>query len=327
MGPLKKILLFTCMCFFAFCKHKPGNSAEKQKPVDIREFIGVFPATKLPANFGDSSLVRKSRDSAISTAVLRQFVPDSLFRRYWGKNPKTRFYGSGKVAVKKAETYLFLKSVDGTRKGLYILAFDREDHFKAMLTLVFREDDADVQYVSSMDNKYTVTVNRQFKDARGPKFFKKSVYIFNGEGAFTLIMTESNEQKAGLAQIFNPIDSLSRKHKYTGDYIQDKRNFISVRDGRTSTVVRFFVHFEKEKGTCIGELKGEARFVSPTVARYSSNGDPCSIQFTFSDKNIRMKELEGCGNHRGIRCYFEGVYDKHKPGKEKPVKQKPKHKP
>lgn len=327
MGPLKKILFFVLICSFSCCKHKPGSSREKAEPVDIKDFIGVFPAVKLPAFFGDSSLAKKPKDSAISAAVLKQFIPDSVFHKYWGKNPKTRFYGCGKVAVKKAETYLFLKSADGPKKALYLLAFDRSDQYKAMLTLVFRDEDQEAQYVSSMDAKYTATVIRQFKDVKGQNFFKKSVYIFNEEGAFTLIMTESNEQKSGLAQIFNPIDSLSRKHKFTGDYSQDKRNFISVRDGRNNSVVRFFVHFEKEKGSCAGELKGEARFISPTVARYSANGDPCSVQFTFSEKNIRMKELEGCGNHRGIRCYFEGEYEKHKTGKEKPVKQKPKHKP
>lgn len=327
MGPLKKILFFAFICSFSFCKHKPGNSGEKDKPVDIKEFMGVFPVWKLPAAFGDSSLSRRPKDSAISSAVLKQFVPDSLYHKYWGKNPNTRFYSSGKVQVKKAETYLFLKSADGNRKGMYVLAFDHDEHFKAVLTLVYRDEDSDVQYASSMDTKYTFIVNRLFKNTKGQNYYKKSVYIFNEEGAFTLIMTESNEQKAGLAQIFNSIDSLSRKHKYTGDYVQDKRNFISVRDGRSNSVIRFFVHFEKEKGTCVGELKGEARFISPTVARYSSNGDPCSVQFTFTDKNIRMKELEGCGNHRGIRCYFEGSYEKRKTVKEKPVKQKPRHKP
>lgn len=320
MGILKKILVFVIACSFCCCKHNPGNSRGKEKPVDLKDFINMFSPIKLPVTFADSSLSKKRTDSAIATSTLMQFIPDSIFLKYWGKNPKSKFYASGKVSVKKAETYLFLKTLT-VRKAVYVMGFDKEGHFKAILPLVYKEEDPDISYISSMDNKYTLSVSHQHKVTQGRNFFKRSVYVFNEEGAFTLIMTESNEQKSGLAQIYNPIDTLPHKHKFTGDYIQDKRNFISVRDGRSNSMVRFFVHFEKEKGSCIGELKGEARFISPTVARYSSNGDPCSIQFTFSDKNIRMKELEGCGSHRGIRCYFEGVYDKHKAVKTKPVRQ------
>ena len=35
-----------------------------------------------------------------------------------------------------------------------------------------------------------------------------------------------------------------------------------------------------------------------------------------------MKELEGCGNHRDIRCYFDGVYNKQKEINTKPAKPK-----
>jgi hypothetical protein len=193
-----------------------------------------------------------------------------------------------------------------------VLGFDRSGHFKAMLPLVFQDEDPDVSYFSSMDNKYTITVNRQHRE-RGQQLYKKSVYVFNEDsGSFTLIMTESNEEQSQPQPVYNPIDTFPHKHKFTGDYVQDKRNFISIRDGRNNNVIRFFVHFEKEKGTCVGELKGEARFVSANAARYSANGDPCSLLFTFTDRNVRMKELEGCGNHRGIRCYFEGVYNKRK---------------
>ena len=146
----------------------------------------------------------------------------------------------------------------------------------------------------------------------GRTLFVRTVYVYNAEGVFTLIMKESNEGKPKTAQIYNPIDTFAHKHKFTGDYLQDKRNFISFRDGKNNSVIRFFVHFEKDNGNCKGELKGEARFVSSTIARYIANGDPCSLEFNFNEKNVRMKELEGCGNHRDIRCYFDGVYIKHK---------------
>lgn len=325
MGFLKRILLPATVCFFCSCGHKTGHSQEKEKPLELKDFMGMFPGIRLPASFGDSSLVRKPGDSAIAASVLMQFIPDSLFHRYFGKSPRGKFFASGKVVVKKEETYLFIKSLTSSKRALYVLGFDNSGRFKAALPLLIKEEDPDISYASSMDSKYTITVSRLHRDPDGRNFFKKSVYVFNEEGSFTLIMTESNEQKPGLSQIYNPIDTVPHKHKFTGDYIQDKRNFISVRDGRSNAVVRFFVHFEKENGACKGELKGEARFISPAVARFNANGDPCSIEFTFTDKSVRMKELEGCGNHRGIRCYFDGVYEKHKAAKSNLGKTKPKH--
>ena len=319
MALMKRMLVLLAASSFYCCNQKAGHSAEEEKPLDYKDFTGMFATRKLPLAFADSSLSKNAGDSAITAAGLHQFIPDSVFVKHWGKNTKAKFYASGKVAVKKGETYYFLK-YSGSRKVLYVLGFDREGHFKAILPLVYSE--GDLYFNSSMDTRYTITVNRQHRE-NGRDLYKKSVYIFNGDvGAFTLILTESNEEKSKKADVYNPIDSFPRRHKYTGDYIQDRRNFISVRDGRSNSVVRFFVHFEKDKGSCTGELKGEARFISPTVARYTSNGDPCSIQFSFTDKNVRMKELEGCGNHRGIRCYFEGVYNKHKEVKPKPVKSK-----
>ena len=155
-------------------------------------------------------------------------------------------------------------------------------------------------------------------------FYRRSVYVFNDAGVFTLILTESNEAKPKNVQVvINPIDTLSRKHKFTGDYIQDKRNFISVRDGKNASYVLFFVHFEKDNGECKGELKGEAKFIS---ARNSAISDqmviPVSLEFYFKESSVRMKELEGCGNHRDIKCFFEGSYIKHKEPKPKPVKRK-----
>ena len=188
------------------------------------------------------------------------------------------------------------------------------------MPLVQRDNDSEIRYVSSIDNKYAISISRIHKDADGRTFFIRTVYVYNAEGVFTLIMRESNEGKPRTDQVHNPIDTLPHKHRFTGDYLQDKRNFISFRDGRNNSLLRFFVHFEKDNGGCKGELKGEARFVSSTVARYLANGDPCSLEFSFSDKNVRMKELEGCGSHRDIKCYFDGVYLKHREINTKTVK-------
>ena len=76
-----------------------------------------------------------------------------------------------------------------------------------------------------------------------------------------------------------------------------------------------------EKGTCKGELRGEASITSPNVAVYRENGDPCVLQFTFGANAVTMKEVQGCGNYRDIKCFFEGTYPRKKE-KPKPAKKK-----
>jgi hypothetical protein len=114
---------------------------------------------------------------------------------------------------------------------------------------------------------------------------------------------------------------LPHKHKFTGDYIQNKRNIISFRDGKDPSRILFFVHFEKDEGSCKGELKGEAKFISASTARFRSSGDPCTVDFAFGSSGVTMKELDGCGNHRDIKCFFEGYFERHSPAKAKGKKK------
>jgi hypothetical protein len=43
---------------------------------------------------------------------------------------------------------------------------------------------------------------------------------------------------------------------------------------------------------------------------FSENGDPCIIDFTFEGNQLFLKEQGSCGNHRGIKCYFNDEYNK-----------------
>jgi len=91
--------------------------------------------------------------------------------------------------------------------------------------------------------------------------------------------------------------------------VKDKVNLVSIRDNKNADRITFFVHFEK-RNNCTGELKGEARFTTANTAVYRSPGDPCLLEFRFSSSSVVMKEMEGCGSHRGVDCLFEGVYPK-----------------
>ncbi len=322
MQVLKRVLVLVGLFLFFSCGHQQKGANGQAKELVWEDFLGMFHPLKLPASFADSSLARKPTDSLLTWAAFSQFAPDSLLQKYFGKTARPRLFAFGKQVVKNAETYLFIKVLGTTKKAIYILCFDKQGTFTTGMPIVFRDPDSDIRYASAMDAKYTLSVSRQHKDGLGRLFYKRAVYVYSNEGVFTLIMNESNEGKPKVAQIYNPIDTLSHKHKFSGDYLQDKRNFISFRDGKNNSVVRFFVHFEKDNDSCKGELRGDARFVSSNVARYIANGDPCSLEFNFTDKTVRMKELEGCGNHRDIKCYFDGVYEKHKEPKATGIKPK-----
>lgn len=314
------MFVFTSLGFLVACGHKGSDPAAEVKKLAPEDFLAMFHQLKLPLGFTDSTLSKKAMDSPITSTIFKQFISDTLIQKNFGKTTRPRLYASGKLVVKKGETYLFIKAIAPVKKILYVVCLDKDGKYQTGMPLLIRDEDSEIRYSASVDNKYTISVSRLHKDRDGRSFFVRTVYVYNDEGTFTLIMTESNEGKPRTAQIYNPIDTLSHKHKFTGDYIQDKRNFISFRDGKSNAAIRFFVHFEKDNGNCKGELKGEARFVSSTVARYIANGDPCSLEFNFNDKNVHMKELEGCGNHRDIRCYFDGIYARHKEAPAKPVK-------
>ena len=137
-----------------------------------------------------------------------------------------------------------------------------------------------------------------------------------------LIMTDALDDK--VTELTNPIDTLSRKQKFTADYGSGKMNLVSIRDGRKSDRLSFFIHFEKDQGQCTGELKGEAIIKSPTVAEYRETGDPCVMRFSFTSSSVTIKEVEGCGSRRGLRCTFDGIYPRKKDQKGKTAKSKSK---
>jgi hypothetical protein len=291
--------------------------------VDGHDFVEFFLPLKLPWQVTDTILRRKETESSvISYKVFTQLVPDSILTKLFGKELKPRLYAIGKVSVPKSESYLFIKAATTSRKALYIVCFNRQNNFAAARPILYSDNESGVSGMAAMDAKYTLTLTHQRKGSDGQVYFKRDAYIFNEDGGFRLILTESNDGKTKIPPIYNPIDTLSRKHKFTGDYVQDKRNIVSVRDGKDVSHILFFVHFEKAEGTCKGELKGEAKFISANTARYRSGGDPCTVDFIFNPSGVTMKEVEGCGNHRDIKCFFEGYFEHRKEPKPKPSRRK-----
>ena len=309
------VMKFGCAFFLVLLLTGCGNkkkSSDEGSVMDVKDFYEMFRPVKLPYTVSDTSFNKLSRDTpVINVDLLYQFIGDTVVTKLFGTS-KPKIYPSARVNAKKAETYLFAKAITSTRKVAYLFVFDKENKFKASLPLVVSDNDPQTTQSASMDSRYTISLNRQRKKSNGELGYRKDAYVYNNIGVFTLILTESNDDLATIREVINPLDTLPRKNKLSADYVLDKRNFVSVRDGRKGSSLRFFVHFEKSKGTCRGELRGEATIAKPNIAIYRESGDPCVLEFTFETNSVTMKEIEGCGNYRDIKCFFEGTYPRKK---------------
>lgn len=319
-----KIFLRCCM-FLLFaallygCKQKKA-SLSGEEPVEVGDFIDFFPTVKLPYQFADTSLLRKEKDSLlISYKVFTQFVPDSILTAVFGKEAKPKIYPMAKVEGKK--TYLFAKATAGDKRVAFVLGFDKDDEFVAALPLLRVDASPATQQTAGIDSRFALTRNTTRKNADGSISEGRDVYDLPADGnSFSLVMTDALDDK--VTELINPIDTFSRKQKFSADYGSGKMNLVSFRDGRKSDRLNFFIHFEKNGGECTGELKGEAIIKSASQAEYREAGEPCSLQFNFTSSSVTIKELDGCGSRRGLRCTFNGVYAKKKEAKPKATKPK-----
>lgn len=311
----KWIWLFALPLLLLDCKGKKKPITEET--ITLKDFIELFDEVKLPYTVADSSFqVKKNDTSSISYKTFTSLVPDTLLHGVFGKNGRPRIFPLGKVVTKNKETYLLLKAISPSVKAAYTLVFDKDKKFIASLPLLVLDNNASTEQTAVMDNKYSITTNRQYKAADGRLLFKKAAYAYISGAGFALILVESNEAEAK-KELLNPIDTLPRKNKLAGDYLQNRLNMVSVRDSRKPGYVMIFVHFEKDEGGCKGELKGEAKIASPGKAVYRQPGDQCELTLNFSGNKVTISE-EGCGSHRDIKCFFEGSFVRKPPSKASP---------
>jgi hypothetical protein len=319
-GLSRLLVVIPAFCLLA-CNNKKKVVLSGDEPVDIEDFIESFQPLDLPYQVADTSVSKKRADtSLISYKVFTHLVPDTVLTKVFGKEEKPKIYPMGRVAAPEQGTYLFVKALSPDRKAVLILCFDKKNNFITAMPVMQPDANPATQQLFVLDKRYTLSKSITRKNSDGTISDGKNVYVVNEPAkTFLLIMTDALDDKT--VEVINPIDSLSRKNKFSADYQKDKLNFISIRDSKRPGRLLFFVHFEK-KNNCSGEVKGEANFTSPTSAMYRTSGDPCTLQFNFTSSSVSMKEIQGCGSHRGVDCIFEGTYPKKKEVKKK--EQKPK---
>jgi len=303
------------------CNSKKKVILSGDEPVDIKDFIEFFQPLDLPYQIPDTSVSKKRADtSLISYKVFTHLVPDTVLTKVFGKGEKPKIYPMGSVKAPEQGTYLFVKALSTDRRAALLLCFDKKDNFIAAMPVMQPDASPATQQLFVIDKRFTLSKNITRRNTDGTISDGKNVYVLNEPAkSFLLIMTDALDEKT--VEVINPIDSLSRKNKFSADYQKDKLNFISIRDSKRAGRLLFFVHFEKKNG-CSGEVKGEANFTSATSAMYRTSGDPCTLQFNFTSSSVSMKEIQGCGSRRGVDCIFEGTYPKKREVKKKEQKSK-----
>jgi hypothetical protein len=311
-------LLIVLPIFLFSCKHKKKVSLSGEEKVEFSDFQDFFKPAALPFVYSDASLQQKESDSLlISSTNLSLFVPDSVITSLYGKT-KPKIYGLGKSGTTTGESYYFVKTMAPNKNALFILAFDKSNKYQASIKALQQDNNPNTVQSVNMDRRYSITQTTQLKNKDGSVSEGKDVYVLNAAGgAFTLIMTDPLVDHT---EMINPIDTLPRKSKWAADYMNGKTNLVSIRDGRRLNEISFFIHFEKNNGSCNGEIKGEAVMKTANTAEYHEKGDPCILKFIFNASSVTLQEVEGCGSKRPIDCSLNGSFAKKKAGAVKKIK-------
>lgn len=288
-------------------------------PIKINDFNKIFKIAALPISISDTNLNRYTDTLTIGRKALEQFIPDSVVESIVSKKDKNAVIHPILKIEKEQEYYLLFRVQHATKFEICIIVFSKKNKYLGYKVITdFKVENNGSKHYGKVLNinkepSFLVEENKMSEDNSLTYEKKGWAYI---DSTFRLIYFDSNKKPEN-SKVINPLDTLPMNNSFSGDYSNDPKNFISIRDYSVPNKYQFFLHFEKNNGDCVGELKGLMSFTKNT-AIYSEKGDACIIHFKVEDNQITMKEDGNCGNHRNMSCYFNASYDK----KRKPKKKK-----
>jgi hypothetical protein len=308
---MKKYLILLLSITLFSCKGKRVDLSG-EVPVKVNDFIAAFPLLQLPYIASDTNINKLSTDSIeIGRKAFIQFVPDTALNKIIGKNKEVTITPVGRIEKQK-EDYLLATFNTNKKTSLAVFVFNKEHKFLAYQYLLSDKNNDEYSHFVSINKEPTFLINREKLNADKQLQFTRVGWVYVSGANFMVVINDGNEDTKKNETIINPIDTLPRKNKLSGDYVQNKKNFISIRDSKKTNYYFFFIHFEKKEENCTGELKGELKMKDATHAIYSEGGDPCVIDFYFEGNEVVVKEKGSCGNRRGMNCFFDDTYIKKK---------------
>ncbi|MBV9986114.1 MAG: hypothetical protein JO301_00425 [Chitinophagaceae bacterium] len=302
---MKRWLPVVFIALLGACKDKTIDLSG-DVPIKPADFLSAFPLVSGSYTAADSNINKLGDTMAIGYKGMQQFFPDSALKQVTGGDTRQIIRPVARIEKDK-ETYLLAKFINrkkAIRLGVFVL--DKKNKFLASKELLNTGIADGYTHAVAINREPTFVLIREKMLPDNNLQFSRTAWVYNNAGFFMVVMNDSNEDTRKLALV-NPLDTLPRKRKYSGDYARDKKNFISIRDSKNPNTYLFFVHFEKPEG-CTGELKGEMIMKSADAGQYFGKGDPCIIDFHFDGSEITLKETGTCGNHRGMKCFFDDSF-------------------
>lgn len=304
---MKRFLLPLLLILLMICCKNPAPDLNGTEPVKAEDFLKAFHERKLPITIADTSLKNIADSILISKTVFAQFIADSATANY----PVNAAIHPAGVIHKKERDFLLATFSSPKKIQLTVFILDDKHKFLASFPLLNNTAKDGYRHSLGITEEPTFILKKEKITKDNTLLYSRNGYAYNtSSNNFEEVLHDSNEDTARMNEIINPIDTLPQLNKYSGDYAADKKNFISIRDGKNAQSYFFFIHFEKTKGDCTGELKGEMTLKGEKDAVFTESGDPCIIDFKFTGNSVKIKEQGNCGNHRGITCPYDFTFKK-----------------
>ena len=313
-------MMISCLAILG-CGNKETKNDNEDGGYSYEKLSSKFRSITPPYQLSDTGFLKNKDTATLRFKEFDAFISDSIRARLFGKGAKVTFIPLVQMKPSEESNLYMVKAVSGNKKAALLMAF-QDGEAQAVFPFLVPDNDPSTSQLSIIDKSFLITKTISQKKPGTATREGKEVFEYDASSqSFSHIL--SNPLNIETTEVFNPIDTFPRKHKFSADYVKDKKNFISIRDGRHPNQLQVFMHLDKNKGQCTGEIKGDLLLTSSTTAIYRQSGDPCVLSFRFSGTSVTVKEDEGCGAHRGIDCVFDGSYPKKKPVKTKqPARKK-----
>jgi len=281
----------------------------------FEDFQALFTPGNLPYKLTPDTLQLKLADSLSLDTAAMKFLPDTLAKGDFTRNEPVKYFPLQRIPG-SAVDYMTVKAAGRSQSVGYLCFLNKKGKYLSRIR-VANTGSADGTLMSlQIDSKNVIKISSEKRLSGSRSALREDFYMVNTDGTVTLIMTNSNGP-TNAGQIFNPIDTLPRKNKFSGDYTSGDMSIVSIRDGEDAKSFQFFITFSKDNGSCKGELSGKGHYLAGNRGEYKDKESSCGISFQFSAGRVNIREVGGCGAYRGIKCFFEGGFVKKAEKKKK----------
>ncbi|TAF54523.1 MAG: hypothetical protein EAZ62_03390, partial [Sphingobacteriia bacterium] len=236
------LLLSTCVWA---CQDKAidysGNT-----PLPAKTFAAVFPLVQNNWTMADTAWVSLPDSPVLGYPLLKQYFPDTAFQGW--RLSTTKFFPVGRIEKEK-ETYFLLAAKEGKKQGLLVLVCNEKMQFLGAKSLMDNQHKDEYRRMVSINKEPTFLLSQEKKGPREETLFTRTGWVFNNAGFFMVVIKDSNEDPTK-TKVINPLDTLPRKQKLSGDFGKKPDQLLSIRDGKDPQHYQFFLSINKAGSSC-----------------------------------------------------------------------------